>query len=134
MKKSDHNKTGPVILFICVHNSCRSQMAESLFNHYSEKGKAISAGSIPVQEIEVATAMVMDEIGIDMSGQKPKLLTQEIIKMADKKIIVCDDNSCPNILGAIRWNVKYPGGLGMDGLRKTRDLIKQKVIHLLKNL
>jgi arsenate reductase len=128
------NYEKPAILFVCVHNSCRSQIAEGLFNAMSKKGKAISAGSDPSSRVSPKAVEVMNEIGIDISHQRPKLLTEDIVKNAEKAIIVCGDDSCPYIPGAEKWGVKDPDDLGIEEFRKTRDSIKEKIVRLISEI
>lgn len=84
------------VLFICVHNSGRSQMAEGYFNKMAEgKAKAISAGSQPADKVNPVAVAVMREVGIDISRNKPKLLTLEMMEGIDKAITMGCENSCP---------------------------------------
>ncbi len=126
------------ILFICQSNSGRSQMAEAFFNSLSEKGKAISAGIKPDKEIHPWTVEVMKEIGIDVSCKVPRLLTAELIKKADKIIVMDADllkiTSLKNLSKTENWKIEEPLGKSLNRVRKIRDEIKEKVEQLIKSL
>ena len=119
------------ILFICQSNSGRSQMAEAFFNSLSKKGRAISAGIKPDEKIHPWTMQVMKEIGIDVSQQIPKLITNGLIKKTDKIILM--DNGLlkiipsKNLLKTENWQIEEPLGKSLNRVRKIRDEIKEKV-------
>jgi len=124
------------ILFICKGNSGRSQMAEAFFNSLSKRGKAISAGTNPDKEIHPWTIQLMREVGIDVTQQKPKLLTDKLIRKADK-IIIMDSDSLKNIpsenLSKLEnWQIKKLLGEPIGRVREIRDEIKEKIEQLIK--
>jgi arsenate reductase len=127
------------ILFVCVGNSCRSQMAEGFARHYG-KGKinATSAGTQPADKINSKAAEVMKEKGIDISGQTPKLLTAKMTKSADLVVSMgCGvEESCPASLqkNMIDWGLEDPYGQSLEKYREIRDLIEKKVKELLNRI
>lgn len=125
------------VLFVCVENSARSQMAEAFFNSLSKTSKASSAGTRPAPNVNPTAIEVMREVGIDISRSKPKLLTLEMIKAADKVITMgCISGSiCPaSIVETEDWGIEDPSGKGIEKFREVRDIIKRKVKILLENL
>jgi len=127
------------ILFICYSNSGRSQMAEAFFNSLSKEGKAISAGIKPDKKIHPWTMQVMKEIGLDVSHQVPKLLTNELVKKADKIIVMDADLlkiiPSKNLSKKIEnWQIEEPLGKSLNRVRKIRDEIKEKVEQLIKSI
>lgn len=126
-----------IVLFVCVGNSGRSQMAEAFFNRLSKTGKAISAGTMPDNRIHPYTVQVMKEVGIDVSQQKPKSLTPEMIEKADKIITMgCGANFCPaNYVPKIEdWKIEEPYGKPIEKVREIRDQIKEKVKKLIRQI
>ena len=129
------NKT---ILFICKGNSGRSQMAEAFFNHLFKKSKAKSAGTKPDKKIHPWTVQVMKEVGIDISQQKPKLLTDKLMKEADR-IIVMDSKLSKSIspeysLKSVEWRIEKLFGKPVSKVRRIRNRIKRKVKQLIKEI
>jgi len=129
---------GKIILFICIGNSGRSQMAEAFFNHLSKTGKAISAGTAPDKKIHPQTIRVMEELGIDVSKQKPKLLTKKLIKRADR-IIIMDSELSKNIppeysTKLAEWRIEKLLGKPIEQIKKIRDQIKKKVKQLIREI
>ena len=126
------------VLFVCVHNSGRSQMAEAFFNHLA-KGKAIalSAGTIPAETVDINVVEVMKEKGIDISDKVPKMLTMEMLKNADKVISMgCGvEEVCPaTFVETEDWELEDPKGKSLDNVRNIRDMILERVVELLKRL
>lgn len=125
------------VLFVCVENSFRSQIAEAYFNSFAPKGWfAMSAGIKPAEKIHPNAILLMREEGIDIEGRKPKILTKELQKRADYAVIVCSGDLCP-LLQVNRvevWNLPDPAKMPLDEARKIRDLIKQKVLNLIERL
>ncbi|MCK4757363.1 MAG: arsenate reductase ArsC [Thermoplasmata archaeon] len=124
------------ILFICVGNSCRSQMAEGFANYYGE-GKVIatSAGTRPAASVNLSAVEVMKERGIDISGHKPKLLVVGLLTEADIVISMgCGvKESCPvPLLNTIDWGLEDPYGQSTEKYREIRDLIEEKVKELIR--
>jgi arsenate reductase len=135
-KKSENKKK---ILFVCVENAGRSQMAEGLFRKYAPKGyETTSAGTKPTPKINPIVVEVMKEIGIDLDTQKPKVLTSEIIENSILSVNMgCMDNTeCPAIFmkNSVDWNIEDPKGKSIDKVREIRDNIELKVRQLCKTL
>lgn len=127
----------PVVLFVCIHNAGRSQIAETLFNAYAGgAATAISAGVEPVAALNIAVVATMRDAGYDIAGQKPKLLTEEMIDAADRVITMgcLDDPSCPAVLAEEDWGIDDPAGAPMPKVRAIRDEIARKVRKLLREL
>ena len=127
-----------IILFICKGNSGRSQMAEAFFNYLSKTGKAISAGATPDKKIHPWTIKVMKEAGIDISQQKPKPLTDEILRKADR-IIIMDSELSKNMppkysTKLVEWRIKKLLEKLIERIRKIRDQIKKRVKRLIKEI
>lgn len=126
------------ILFVCVHNSGRSQMAEAFLNHFAQgRAVAYSAGTQPEPEVSARTIKLMREEGIELDGHKPELLTLEMLEGADRVITMgCDvQSACPSLLSdAEEWALGNPRGKPMEELRETRDEIKARVQALIKEL
>ena len=127
-----------IILFICRGNSGRSQMAEAFFNFLYKKAKAISAGTDPDEKIHPWTIEAMKEIGIDVSQQKPKLLSNGLLKKADK-IIVMESRLLKDIPPKYspklkEWKIEKLLGKLMGQIRKIRDQIKKRVKQLIKEI
>jgi protein-tyrosine-phosphatase len=124
------------VLFICVHNSGRSQMAEAFFNQTAKgKAKAISAGSHPADEVNPAVVEVMREVGIDISRKKPKLLTLEMMEEIDKAITMGCENACPYTTVETRdWALEDPKDKPLERVRKIREEIKTRVEELITEL
>ena len=122
------------VLFICTHNSGRSQMAEAFFNRYANGGaKAVSAGTHPADKLNPLAIEVMKESGIDVSRQRPKLLTAEMLDDADVIITMgCGvDNACPAApIPTIDWGLAGPEGQPIEKVRQIRDEIDSRVKRL----
>jgi len=128
------------VLFVCVHNSGRSQMAEVFFNRIA-KGKAIglSAGTLPAGGINPIVIEAMREVGIDISGNKPKILTMDMVQKADRMITMgCGAEAeavCPaRFIQTEDWELADPQGKPMEEVRMIRDEIQQKVLKLYEEL
>jgi len=127
------------ILFMCVENAGRSQIAEAFFKKYApSKFTAISAGTAPSVHLNPLVVQVMKEIGIDMSKQKPKLLSDSLIKNSSKTINMgcIDKESCPALLvkDILDWNISDPKEKSLEDVRKIRDQIKSEVMSLIRSL
>lgn len=122
------------VLFICVHNSGRSQMAEAFFNHMANgKASAISAGSQPDEKVNPVVAEVMREAGIDISRNKPKLLTMEMMEGVAQAITMGCESSCPlTTVETEDWALEDPKGKPIEQVRKIRDDIKTRVGKLIE--
>ena len=127
------------ILFVCVHNSGRSQMAEVLLNSMAG-GKAVaeSAGTEPGEAVNPVAVKAMAELGLDMSGARPKLLTQEMVDRADRVITMgCSvEESCPALFlpNVEDWGLEDPSGKALKKVREIRDEIARRMRALLEDL
>lgn len=125
------------ILFVCVENACRSQMAEAFFNRMSKTARASSAGTKPTSGVNPLAVQVMKEIGIDLTNAKPKLLTLEMLDAADRVITMgcAVDDVCPGtIVETEDWRIEDPAGKPIEEFRRARELIKEKVEKLVREL
>ena len=128
------------ILFVCVHNSGRSQMAEAFFNQLAKgKAQALSAGTQPADKVNPIVVEAMKEVGIDISGNKPKALTMEMVEKADRMITMgCGAEAgavCPaSFIETEDWALEDPKGKSLEQVRKIRDEIKGRVDTLLNKL
>jgi arsenate reductase len=123
------------VLFICVHNAARSQMAEAFFNEMAGgRHIGISAGSQPAEGINPVTVEAMAELGMDISGARPKRLTADMIERADLVVTMgCGENVCPIVpKEVIEWDLEDPSGRPIEEVRETRDRIKELVSELIQ--
>ena len=127
----------PVVLFLCVHNAGRSQMALGFFEHHAA-GRAIawSGGSEPGREVNPAAVEAMAERGIDISAEYPKPWTDEIVRAADVVVSMGCGDACPIFPGKRyeEWTLEDPAGQGLDAVRPIRDDIERRVLNLLDEL
>ena len=125
------------VLFVCVHNAGRSQMAEAFLNAAdSDLLQAESAGTMPTERVNPVVAEAMLEAGIDIRDNSPKVLTQEMADEADLIIAMgcAIDDACPaTFLPAEDWGLDDPAGQPMETVRRIRDQIKVKVAELLES-
>ncbi len=128
----------PQILFVCVENAGRSQIAEGFFRKYSKKFEVISAGTRPKSELNSMVIEVMQEIGIDITNQKPKLISKNMIQNSFKTVNMgcMDKESCPSLFvkDILDWKIEDPSGKTINEVRKIRDEIKFEVLELIKKL
>jgi len=124
------------VLFICVHNSGRSQMAEAFFNQIARgKARAISAGSHPADKVNPTVVKAMQEVGIDISHNKPRLLTLEMMQGIDKAITMGCENACPlTTVPTEDWGLEDPKDKPIERVRIIRDDIKKRVNNLVKEM
>jgi arsenate reductase (thioredoxin) len=127
----------PEVLFVCVHNAGRSQMAAAFFNQLADhsRAQAISAGTDPGPRVHPEVLAVMQEIGIDLSSAKPQKLTEEIARDAQLLITMgCGDN-CPYVPGLRRddWPLRDPKGQSVEQVRIIRDEIRDRVLRRLEH-
>src|SRR5215469_1093800 len=126
------------VIFACVHNAGRSQMAAAFFNHLvsPSKGKALSAGTQPGERVHAEVVEVMKEVGIDLSDAKPQKLTQDLAKDADLLVTMGCGDECPYVPGLKRddWPLVDPKGKNADEVRRIRDEIRQRVNELVAGL
>ncbi|MBN1368429.1 MAG: arsenate reductase ArsC [Dehalococcoidales bacterium] len=124
------------VLFICVHNSGRSQMAEAFFNGLAVgKARAISAGSQPADKVSPVAVEAMREVGIDISRNKPKLLTLEMMEGIEKAITMGCEETCPvTTVETEDWGLEDPKDKPIEEVRLIRDKIKRRVENLIKGM
>jgi arsenate reductase (thioredoxin) len=128
------------ILFVCIENAGRSQMAEGFFNQkYASKGyRAVSAGTRPASQINPLAVEVMKEARIDISSQKSKILTEDMIKSSEKSVnLGCMDKSeCPTLFinNVIDWGIEDPKGKPIEKVREIRDDIDKRVREIAESL
>ena len=127
------------VLFVCVENAGRSQMAEAFFRKYSEnKFNVISAGTIPSSDLNPIVIEVMKEIGINMENQSPKILFDSMITNSFKTVNMgcMDKESCPALFvkDVIDWNIPDPKEKTIDQVREIRDQIENKVLNLIATI
>ena len=136
LKDSGQNKQ--LVLFVCVENAGRSQMAEGLFRKYSPEGyEPLSAGTRP-SDINPLAIETMKEVGIDISNQKSKILTEDMIKKSTLRVNMgcIEKESCPTLFihDVIDWNIEDPKGKSIEKVREIRDVIESKVKELVSNV
>lgn len=127
----------PIVLFLCVHNAGRSQMALGFFNHYAgDAAIAWSGGSEPGDEVNAAAVAAMAERGIDITGEFPKPWTDEIVRAADVVVTMGCGDACPYFPGKTYedWALEDPAGMDVAGVRPVRDEIERRVLNLLDQL
>ena len=127
----------PIVLFLCVHNAGRSQMALGWFNHLAgDRAVAWSGGSEPGTGINPAAVTAMAEVGIDITGEFPKPWTDEIVRAADVVITMGCGDACPLYPGKRYedWELDDPAGQDVDAVRPIRDEIRLRVETLLASL
>lgn len=127
----------PSVLFVCVHNAGRSQMAAAFLTTLSEGAIEVrSAGSQPADKVNPAAVEAMSELGIDMSAEIPKVLTTEAVKESDVVITMGCGDECPYFPGKRYedWVLEDPAGQGVDAVRQIRDDIKTRIEGLIASL
>lgn len=127
----------PTVLFLCVHNAGRSQMALGFFQHYAgENAVGWSGGSEPGDTVSPVAIEVMAENGIDIAGEYPKPWTDEVVRAADVVITMGCGDACPVFPGKRyeEWTLADPAGWTTDGVRPVRDEIERRVLNLLDEL
>lgn len=125
------------VLFVCVHNAARSQMAQAFFNKMSGgRHESISAGSNPSDRVNPDAVRVMVEIGIDLDDSRPKKLTEEMIEQADLVVTMgCGEDVCPIVpMKIVDWDLEDPSGKSLGEIRAIRDEIHDKVRQLIVTL
>ena len=117
----------PNVLFVCVQNAGRSQMAQALYERLG--GQARSAGSNPAPELHPAVVDAMREIGVDLSGRKPRALAREDVEWADVVVTMGCGDACPYIPGKryVDWQLDDPAGADPGAVRRIRDEIGRRV-------
>ncbi|MFB7630351.1 arsenate reductase ArsC [Streptomyces sp. NPDC056149] len=131
------NSRKPSVLFVCVHNAGRSQMAAAFLTHLGgDRVEVRSAGSAPADTVNPAVVEAMAEKGIDLSAQVPKVLTTEAVQAADAVITMGCGDACPVFPGKkyLDWQLDDPAGRGVDAVRPIREEIERRVRALLDDL
>jgi arsenate reductase len=127
----------PEVLFVCVENAGRSQMAAALLKRYA-KGRVLvrSAGSEPANAVNPAVVEALAEVGIDISGEVPKGLTDEAVREADAVVTMGCGDACPVYPGKryVDWELEDPAGKSLEGVRRIRDEIDRRVRTLADEL
>lgn len=131
--------TRPEVLFVCVHNAGRSQMAAALLSHHAGDRIVVrSAGTAPARDINPAVVEVMAELGIDLhaAGARPKKLEDAAVKASDVVITMGCGDECPYYPGTryLDWQLDDPAGQGVDAVRPIRDEIDRRVRDLIAQL
>jgi len=127
----------PEVLFVCVHNAGRSQMAAGLLaKHAGGRVVVRSAGSAPASEINPAVVEALQEVGVDLSEEHPKPLTEEAVHESDVVVTMGCGDACPVFPGTryLDWDLQDPSGLSLDEIRPIRDEIDRRVRALLLEL
>jgi protein-tyrosine-phosphatase len=127
----------PEVLFVCVHNAGRSQMAAALLErHAAGRIRVRSAGSTPANEVNPSVVDAMAEVGIDISSERPKGLTDDAVREADVVITMGCGDACPVFPGKryLDWELPDPSGKGIEEVRPIRDEIDRRVLSLVEEL
>jgi protein-tyrosine-phosphatase len=127
----------PSVLFVCVHNAGRSQMAAAFLTHLSAGAVEVrSAGSAPADQVNPAAVQAMAEVGIDIAAEKPKILTDQAVRESDVVITMGCGDSCPFYPGKRYedWVLDDPAGKDVAAVRPIRDDIRRRVGALLDDL
>ena len=127
----------PSVIFVCVHNAGRSQMAAAFLTHLAgDRVEVRSAGSAPADSINSAVVEVMKEVGIDISHEQPKVLTTFAVEQSDVVITMGCGDACPFFPGKryLDWVLQDPAGQGVADVRPIRDQIKELVEELIPTL
>lgn len=121
------------VLFVCIHNACRSQMAEGLFNHFAKGHMAFSAGSKPAKQADPAAVAVMKEAGIDLTGHVPQSVEHYRGQHFDYVITMGCGDACPFVAAAHRidWQIPDPKDKPIGEYRKIRDMLGKKIKTLI---
>lgn len=127
----------PSVLFVCVHNAGRSQMAAAFLQHLAgDRIEVLSAGSAPADQVNPAAVEAMLEVGIDMSHASPKILTNEAVQASDVVITMGCGDACPIYPGKRYedWKLEDPAGKGVESVRPIRDEIRGRIEQLIDEL
>lgn len=125
------------VLFVCVHNAGRSQMAVGFLSQLAgDRIEVRSAGSIPGEQVNPAAVEAMREVGVDIAGRQPKLLTTEAVQASDYVITMGCGDACPVFPGKkyLDWALEDPAGKGVESVRPIRDEIKARVENLISEI
>jgi arsenate reductase len=127
----------PTVLFVCVHNAGRSQMAAGFLRHLAgDRVEVLSAGSAPASEVNPAAVEAMAEAGIDLRGLRPKLLEESAVERADVVVTMGCGDTCPFFPGKryLDWEVEDPAGRDLAAVRRIRDDVRGRVTRLAAEL
>jgi arsenate reductase len=129
--------TKPSVLFVCVHNAGRSQMAAGFLTHHAQgRIEVRSAGSTPADQVNPTAVEAMKEVGIDISAETPKILTIDAVKASDVCITMGCGDACPVFPGKryLDWTLEDPAGQGIEAVRPIRDEIERRIKGLIAEL
>ena len=127
----------PSVLFVCVHNAGRSQMAAGFLTHLAGDAVEVrSAGTAPADEVNPAVVAAMREVGVDLSAEIPKVLTAEAVQASDSVVTMGCGDECPFFPGRtyLDWVLADPAGQGVAAVRPIRDEVRRRVEELLEQL
>lgn len=127
----------PSVLFVCVHNAGRSQMAAGWLTHFArDRVQVRSAGTLPAEQINPVAVTAMAEVGIDITDQQPQVLTPDAVAASDVVITMGCGDTCPVYPGKryLDWQLADPAGKGIETVRQIRDEIEHRVRMLLSEL
>ncbi|MEV7088815.1 arsenate reductase ArsC [Streptomyces sp. NPDC093085] len=130
-------RSTPSVLFVCVHNAGRSQMAAAFLTHLARgRVEVRSAGSAPADAVNPAAVQAMAERGVDLSAETPKILTVDAVRASDVVITMGCGDTCPVFPGKryLDWKLDDPAGQGVEAVRPIRDEIERRVRSLLTEL
>ncbi|MGR6540755.1 arsenate reductase ArsC [Streptomyces rochei] len=125
------------VLFVCVHNAGRSQMAAGFLRHLAgDRIEVRSAGSLPGDRVNPAAVEAMKEVGIDIAGAEPRILTTEAVQASDYVITMGCGDACPVFPGKkyLDWALEDPAGKGVDAVRPIRDAIRTRIEALIAEI
>jgi protein-tyrosine-phosphatase len=139
MKFRNSDQAERTVLFVCVENAGRSQIAEGFFNKYAPAGyRATSAGTRPAAEINPLAVQAMKEVGVDISHQKSKIITEDMIRSSARTVNMgcIDQSECPMLFinNVIDWGIEDPKGKSIEKVREIRDEIERRVRAIAKTL
>ena len=129
--------TRPTVLFVCVHNAGRSQMAAGFLEHLGEgRVEVLSAGSEPTDRVNPVAVAAMAEVGIDIAAATPKVLTADAVRVSDVVVTMGCGDACPFFPGTRYedWELDDPAGRGIEEVRPIRDEIRRRVERLVEEL
>ena len=125
------------VLFVCVHNAGRSQMAAGFLTHLAgDRVEVRSAGSLPGDQVNPSAVAAMEEVGIDISGRTPKVLTMEAVQASDYVITMGCGDACPVFPGRkyLNWELDDPAGRDLEAVRPIRDEIERRITALIADI
>jgi arsenate reductase len=137
MMMDPNEARNPAVLFLCVHNAGRSQMAAGWLQHLADgRIDVLSAGSEPADSVNPAAVEAMDEVGIDLRGREPKRWDLADLEAADVVVTMGCGDTCPVLPGKryVDWPLADPAGKGVDAVRPIRDEIEQRIRGLMDEL